>query len=130
MANSITAAKARAKFAQAHGTSGTLSKVVQMAFGDGGVDSNNVPIAPVTGDPVAGISLGHELLRKPLDSVSYPVPTTVRFTGSLAETELIGKDISEIALIDADGDVVAVKTFTKKGKDGESQLVFQWDEEF
>lgn len=130
MSNSITSAKARAKFAQAHGTTGALKKVVKMAFGDGGVDVGNVPIPPVTGDPVVGITLGHELQRKDLDSVSYPVPTTVRFTGSLAEAELVGKDISEVALVDEDGDIVAVKTFSRKGKDAESELVFRWDEEF
>lgn len=126
MANSVTTVAARTKFAQAHGTTGTLPKVVKMAFGTGGVDSNNQPIPPVTGST----SLANEVLRKNLDSVSYPVPTTVRFTGSLSEGELNGLDISEIGLVDETGDIVAVKTFTKKGKDGESQLVFQWDEEF
>lgn len=130
MANSVTAAKARAKFAQAHGTTGTLAKVVKMAFGDGGVDGSNQPIAPVTGDPVAGISLGNELLRKNLESVAYPVPTTVRFEGKLAEIELNGYDISEVALVDENDDIVAIKTFTPKGKDAESELVFRWDEEF
>ncbi|HMM21083.1 MAG TPA: phage tail protein [Selenomonadales bacterium] len=126
MANSITTATARAKFAQAHGTSGTIHKVVKMAFGDGGVDGSNQPIPPVTG----ATALGNERLRKTLDSVSYPVPTTVRFIGSLAEEELVGVDISEIALVDENDDIVAIKTFTKKGKDGESEFVYQWDEEF
>lgn len=126
MANSVTTVKARAKFAQAHGTTGALAKVVKMAFGDGGTDANNVPIPPITGAE----ALGHELLRKNLASVSYPVPTTVRFTGTLDEADLIGQDISEVALVDENDDIVAIKTFTQKGKDAESQLVFQWDEEF
>lgn len=130
MANSVTAAKARAKFAQAHGTTGTLAKVVKMAFGDGGVDGGGQPIPPVTGDPVVGLTLGNELLRKDLESVSYPVPTTARFEGKLTEAELNGYDISEIALVDENDDIVAVKTFTGKGKDEESELVFRWDEEF
>lgn len=126
MANSVTTATARAKFAQAHGSTGLLSKVVKMAFGTGGVDGSNNPIAPVT----SATGLTTEVLRKDLDSVSFPTATTVRFTGTLLEAEGNGSDISEIALVDADGDVVAIKTFTKKSKDAESQLVFLWDEEF
>ena len=45
MANSVTALAARKKFAQAHGTTGTLPRVVKMAFGSGGVDENG-PLPP------------------------------------------------------------------------------------
>jgi hypothetical protein len=127
MANSVTALKARKKFAQAHGTTGTLPRVVQMAFGDGGTDESG-PLPP--NGAIDPLTLGNELLRKPLESVSYPVPTTVRFTGKLLEGELNGVNVSEIALIDEAGDVVAVKTFSGKGKDAESELVFEWNEEF
>lgn len=126
MPNSITTVTARAAFAQAHGTTGTLPKITHMAFGTGGVDGSNVPIPPLT----TAAALGHEILRKPLESISYPVSTTVRFTGKLMENEAVGQDISEIALVDQNGAIAAIKTFTKKGKDSESQFVFDWDEEF
>lgn len=126
MAYSVTTAVRRAKMAQASGTSGTLAKITKMAFGDGGVDGSLIPVAPTT-DMTA---LGHELLRKDLFSVSYPVTTTARHTGKLLTTELNGMNINEIALIDADGDVAAIKRFTNKGKDVDSELVFDWNEEF
>jgi len=121
MPNSITTVTARAAFAQAHGTTGTLPKITHMAFGTSGVDGSNVPIPPFT----TAAALGHEILR-----ITYPVSTTVRFTGKLLENEAVGQDISEIALVDQNGAIAAIKTFTKKGKDSESQFVFDWDEEF
>lgn len=128
MANSVTSKEAREIFAQAHGSTGVVPKVVQMAFGNGGVDGSNVPIPPsATAKP---LSLGNQLLVKAIESVSYPVSTTVRFTCRLLSTELNGYDISEAALVDSVGHVVAKKTFTKKGKDNETELVFEWDEEF
>lgn len=128
MANSVTSKKARELFAQAHGTTGTIPVVVQMAFGNGGVDGSNIPIPPsATASP---LTLGNQLLVKNIESVAYPVSTTVRFTCRLLSTELNGYDISEAALIDNAGNVVAKKTFTKKGKDAETELVFEWDEEF
>ncbi|EIW19902.1 MULTISPECIES: phage tail protein [Pelosinus] len=126
MAYSVTTVKGREKFAQAHGTSGVLPKIVKMAFGDGGVDGSLEPVAPVT----ELTELGNELLRKDLEAVSYPVTTTVRYTGRLLTTELNGMNINEIALVDADGDVIAIKRFTNKGKDVDSELVFDWNEEF
>lgn len=128
MANSVTSKKARELFAQAHGTTGTLPQVTQMAFGNGGVDGSNVPITPsATAIPLA---LGNQLLVKNIESVSYPITTTVKFTCRLLAGELNGYDINEAALIDSAGNVVAKKTFTKKSKDNETELVFEWNEEF
>lgn len=60
MANEIITNKAREKMAKARAGDLTLSKIVKMAFGDGGVDTNGSPIIPNSTD----IALKHEVLKK------------------------------------------------------------------
>lgn len=124
--NVVTTRKVREKFAKAHGETGGLAKVVAMVFGTGGVTADNQPIPPDASDN----ALKNQVYEKDLDSVTFPTATTCRFTVTLAGEECNGQEISEIALKDEDGDLVAIKTFGKKTKEADSTFVFEWDEEF
>jgi len=97
-----------------------------MAFGDGGVDGEGHPITPSG----AATALNHELLRKTVDGHTFPSATTCRYACTLEKTDLVGQDINEITLIDANNGLVMIKTFTSKPKDGDMVLIFEVDDEF
>lgn len=126
MANAVTTNIARSKMVRARSGDIALPKVAQMAFGDGAIGSDGIPIAPVGSDVV----LKNELLRKPIDKYSYPSLTTCRYSCKILKSELANKNINEIALIDADGDLIAIKTFLSKGKDADMEMTFEIDDEF
>ena len=53
-----------------------------------------------------------------------------RYSGILDKGELTGKEISEMGLYDSDGDLIAYRTFLRKGKDEDIPLIFDMDEVF
>ena len=59
-----------------------------------------------------------------------PNDTTCRYECTLAESELAGKEISEIGLYDTNGDIVCIKTFTRKGKDDDVEQTYVLDDIF
>lgn len=124
--NSITKNSARAHLARAHAGIEPLRVITQMAFGSGGANKDGNPIPPDGIKP----NLGNELLRKNLDGYSFPSETSVTFACTISETELNGESISELALVDSGGNIVAVKTFIPKLKDDETEITFEWTEKF
>lgn len=126
MAQGVITVKARENFAKAHAGDIVLPHIVQMAFGSGGLDSEGNPIS-CTGEEVA---LRNELLRKDVDSHSYPIETTCRYSVRLDKAELANQVISEQGLFDEDGNLVAYKTFLGKGKDDDMEFIFDMDEIF
>lgn len=124
--NVIITQKARKKMVRARAGAQALPKIVGMAFGDGGVNSSGTVIAPAENQS----ALNHQLLRKPIDRYSFTTDTVCRYECTLATTELAGKYISEIGLYDADGDIVCIKNFTRKGKDGDLEMTFTLDDVF
>ena len=72
----------------------------------------------------------NELLRKPVDNFVAVSSTCYRYKCTLEESELAGKDINEIALYDAENDLVAIKTFRNKGKDDDMEMIFEIDDTF
>lgn len=104
----------------------TIPKITHIAFGDGGVDDSGQPIQPVE----TMQALGHEVKRYAIDSVTNPIETTNRYTVTVPETEMNGVSISEMALVDENGVLAAVKTFLPKGKDADVKFVFEFDDEF
>jgi hypothetical protein len=97
-----------------------------MAFGSGGVDSsgnikNHTPDAP---------KLYNELLRKKIDKYEVISDTKIRYTCTIGSGELNGAKISEIALYDSTGDIVAMKSFSSKGKDSGEEMIFECDDTF
>ena len=53
-----------------------------------------------------------------------------RDTVTIPESDLNGKNINEMALIDEEGVLAAIKTFLSKGKDEDVKFTFQFDDEF
>lgn len=126
MANSVTTTLGRSKLAQARSGNIALPQITHMAFGSGGVDAENVPIQPLE----SNTTLGNELTRKPISSYSFPVTTTCTYRCVLEKAELVDENINEIALIDEDGDLIAIKTFTNKTKDADMEMVFEINDVF
>jgi hypothetical protein len=125
--NSVITKYRRQKLCQiTSGAIDVLAPITQIAFGDGGVDSDGDPIAPVD----TASSLGHELVRYNIDSVAYPVNTTARYTVTIPAADLDGAAISEAALVDLDGQLCAIKTMYVKRKDEGVTFSFTFDDEF
>lgn len=127
MTNNVIITKiARKKLVQARAGAIVLPAIVGMAFGTGGVDVNGVVVSP-SEDQTA---LKNEVLRKAIDGYSFVADTTCRYECTLKEAELAGEYISELGLYDTEGDLVCIKTFTKKGKDDDLEMTFTLDDIF
>lgn len=124
--NSTTLIQARSHLAQAHAGDVLLLPITAMAFGDGGVDESGVPVPP----DATKENLDSELYRKDIDNHTYPSITSVTFTCTLTEDELNDKELSEVGLVDSNGNIVAIKTFKSKHKDNETEITFEWTEKF
>lgn len=120
----VVTIKAREKMLKARAGDGALPKIVGFAFGSGGVDSEGNVISPSE----ESNSLSSELLRKEASGHQFMSNLVCRYFCTLGETELAGSKISEIALYDADGDLVAIKNCLPKGKDDDLEMTFQIDD--
>lgn len=117
---------ARKKMLRARAGEIKLPKIVGLVFGDGGVDANGNATMP--SENATGLT--HEILRKPYKTYSMLSDTTCRYEVELDENELGGMDISELGLYDADGDVLNVRHFSRKGKDDDMSMTFWMDDAF
>lgn len=119
--NAITTNSAKKKMLLARAGKQALPVITQMVFGTGGVDAQGEVVEPQEGQD----QLCQEIYRKDIDAVEVVSDTKIRYICTLEESELVGAEISEIALADAEGDLVAIKTFMAKGKDGDFKMVFK-----
>lgn len=103
----------RKKLAEATHSTGKIPLVKYIAVGSGGVDAAGEVISP-RGEST---SLNHELLRREYNSSKQISDNCFEYTLIIESEELVGEYISEIALIDEDGDLVAIANFLAKGKD-------------
>lgn len=72
------------------------------------------------------ISLQHELHRQLIDDVTLQADEiSAMYVAMLAKETLAGETINEVALYDEDGDLLAIKVFSNKGKDGDMEMVFE-----
>lgn len=117
----VTTIYAREQVARARAEGAALTKVVKMAFGSGGVDSSGNPI-PLDGTEQ---ELKNELLVKDISSNEFIAPATIRYICSLAENELAGATINELALVDSAGKFTAIRTMTNKVKDADMEFIFE-----
>ena len=124
--NKKTTTDYRTAFAQAIGTTGTIAKIVKMAFGiNGEVDEQQNPAPPSDNG-----SLNNVVLTKEIKAVTYPVSTSVCFEAEILAGEYTG-DINEVALIDEEDNTAAkMRLLTSKGVDAESGALFKWTVEF
>lgn len=118
--------KARENLCKARAGAITIPTVEGMAFGTGGIDSEGKVIS-LTDDQER---LKNEIYRKAIDSYSFPEETTCRYECTLDISECQGETISEIGLYDTNGDIVAIKNFTAKGKDSDIEMTFVLDDIF
>ena len=126
MADAVVTKAYRIKMLKARAGDATLPAITYMAFGRGGVDDEGTVLTPDTGQT----ALNDEIGRKPISSHSYPSDTSCKYICTLSETDFAGESISEIALVDADGDLAAIKNCTPKGKDSDLEMEFAVTDEF
>ena len=128
MEKAMITKQGRKKLCKAHAGDIPLPKIVKMAFGDGGVNSDGIEIKP-TGNETA---LYNELIQKEIDSHGYTNDdeTACRYSATLDVGECTGKYISEIGLVDEDGDLIAIRTFLAMGKTEDIPITFDMDEIF
>ena len=117
----ITTTRAKKKMLLARAGQQELPAITQMVFGSGGVNLAGEVLEPSEGQQ----ELSEEIYRKDIEKVEIVSDTQIRYYCTLNENELIDKDISEIALADADGDLVTIKNFKAKGKDSDFQMIFK-----
>ncbi len=129
MAQAVITKIGREKLCRAHAGDTELPAITYMALGSGGItgSGDSMSVIEPTGEETA---LAEQKIIKELSGHTYPESTTCRYSAKLAKEELSGEYISEQGLIDADGDLVAYKTFMPKGKDGDMEFIFDMDEIF
>ena len=111
--------------AEASHTTGSIAKITHIALGSGGVNADGTVIVPLA----ENVELKSEVVRKPYTSSAKTSDTSYEYTIKLEENELVGTFISEMALIDEDGDVVAFSNFLAKGKD-ETEVTFTIEDNY
>lgn len=118
MSEAVTLDAFRARLAAHVAGEAQAPAITHMAFGRGG----HLPDG--TAKPVEGgrTALFDERLRKPVTSIMRPQPTWVEVKGVVAESELVGETLSEAALVDAAGQLVAMKTFAPKVKEADERI--------
>lgn len=119
--DAVVTVKARNKMLRARAGEIPLPKIVGFSFGDGGVDDSGNVLTPDTNQE----ELNSELLRKEIDSYTMISETRCKYECTLGNEELAGESISEIALYDTDGDLVAIKNCMPKGKDNDFEMKFE-----
>ena len=120
----------REKLAKAHSGIEELPGVTHIAFGDGGtklIENKHVP-KELTGDE-KGLFKG--IIRKEVKK-SFPDSYTARYSATVDADadDLVGVNLNEACLIDKDGDMVAMKTFSNKGLDEKTVIEFDYDAKF
>lgn len=110
-------------------TSGAITTppvVTHVALGSGGLNEDGsvkMPDAKQT-------ALNNELARYKVDAPEYPVPTTARYEITIPEADLVEAVITEAALVDAEGNLCAIRNMLPKGKDDGVTFTFDFDDEF
>ena len=122
MSDSIVTNIAKKKIVQARaGLIPALPRTIGMAFGDGAASGSSIRM-PLATD----VFLQHELHRQLIDGVALqPDEISALYITTLAKETLAGQVINEVALYDEDNDLLAIKTFSNKGKDGDMEMVFE-----
>lgn len=104
----------------------TLPKITHIALGTGGVNEDGEPLIPSD----LQTALNSQVGQYEIEPVAYPKETTARYTITVPEHELVGEKISEAGLIDAEGNLCAIKNMYVKQKDEGVTFTFTFDDEF
>lgn len=122
----ITTARRELLCKATSGAVDTIPAIVKVAFGSGGVDGDGAVLAPSAEQQ----ELNDEVGRYAIDGVTYPTPTTARYTVTIQADDLEGAEISEVALVDSEGTLCAIRNMLPKGKDAGVAFIFTFDDEF
>lgn len=98
-------------------------KITHFAFGTG-LSANGSRYIP-KGDQTA---LVNEVARTEVVERTKIDDSTYQYMGYIPENKANGKYITEVGLVDSDGDLVCIKTFDKKLKQTGTQMVFKIDD--
>lgn len=126
MSYSITTNKAKEKLVKARAGAINLPPIAKMYFGKGGINGSNI-VVECTPEQV---ELKDKIFEKDIDGYKFTDFNKCEYSCTLDETELADEGISEIALVDRDGDIVAIKNFSIKNKDGDMKMRFEIVDEF
>lgn len=129
MINTVTTKIARIKMLSARKDGTALAQITHMAFGTGGhaAGDTTTPIAPTEDD----LALETEVIRVNVILGAQPTDTTLVYIGEITENSTADDmTITEAAIFDADGDMIARKTFGGKYKDPADVFSLDWNEEF
>jgi phage-related tail fiber protein len=117
MAEAVTTYDFRKRLARHFYNGQPLPQASQMAFGDGGHNTDDTPKNP---DPNQD-NLQNELLRKDLASIYQEDDFSTTGSGRIAKSELNGASISEAGLLDSDGNLLGFKNFAPKIKESDEE---------
>lgn len=122
----ITLARRKSLCQITSGAIDALPEITKIYLGDGGVGEDGEPIPPSETDT----ALKNKIGEYEIGPIEYPVETTARYTITVPAVDLVGKKISEAALVDAEGTLCAIKTMYPKQKDDGVTFTFTFDDEF
>ena len=122
----ITTAGAREKIAMARELGGMIPKISHIAVGNGGLRIDGTPKAF---NPDRNGLYGEIKQFDALWISRTNNKNTYKLVIEQADNSIDGNPISEIGLIDTDGDLVAAQTFLAKTKDANTEFVFTLAEE-
>ena len=116
----LNQAKTKMLRMRAYGSDGW--KITHFAFGTGLENGQQyTPSADRT-------QLVHEVCRTEVVNREWLSDSTLQFTGAIGSAQVVNEYITEVALVDSDGDLVCIKTFPKKLKQSGSEMVFKIDD--
>lgn len=118
MAEAVTLLSYRKRMAKQSAGGPAVSKIAYMAFGDRGFDPKTLRAIQPSENQV---SLNNEVMRKPLTTVAQEDELSVTGRGMIEGSEMVGVQISEAALIDADGNLLGIKNFAPKIKESDER---------
>ena len=122
--DAVTTKLAKKKILLARAGDLALPKITQMAFGSGGVDERGIVLQPTEDQRTLNNEIGrYEILEHKAVS-----DTQVTYYCKIGEEDLNGSSISEIALVDEAGDIVAIKNFKAHEKDKTIVYTFTIDD--
>ncbi len=123
---SIITSIAKKKLIQARKGEISLPVIAGIAVGDGAEDETG-ELKDLSAEDFL---LKNELLRREYCKCEKISDTCYRYRMELSADELAGKKINEAALYDTEGDLLAIRVFTGKQKDGDMEMAFEYDDKF
>lgn len=114
--NSVITAGYISKKRQAMQYGNAMPQITHVAFGGGGHEADGTARYPKASET----ALTEEYLRKAVTQIYNESTDSITVIGELGEYELPDHEISEAALFDDDGDMVAVMCFEKRKKEAGS----------